>query len=144
ALWQLRLGLLGDRCDSLTPGCPGRIVAVVGPGIAFPVVGCYNSHYSIPLHEGLNGRACDACLAAESHALAVSAYLLRSFYRLRFLPPRVRTLHPFGVLGIYAISSGCCVSCHQPLRDAIVTEHLYLMHNMIHYTYHNFNNIVNN
>jgi len=63
------------------------------------------------------------CLAAVDHApLLFSAYLLRHFSRLRFLPPRVRTLHPFGVLGIYAISSGCCVSFHQPLRDLSVTE----------------------
>src|SRR5262245_61984480 len=53
ALWQLRLGSVGDRCDSLTPGFAGRIVAVVGPGIAFPVIGCYNCHRSIPRREGL-------------------------------------------------------------------------------------------
>jgi len=47
-------------------------------------------------------------------------YPLRSFYRLRFLPPRGRTLHPFGVLGIYAIASGRCVSFHQPVWDSTV------------------------
>src|SRR5262249_11363402 len=57
-----------------------------------------------------------------SQALLISAYLLRSFSRLRFLPPRVRTLHPSGVLGIYATSSGCCVTFHQPLRDVTVKE----------------------
>src|SRR5262249_35821690 len=42
----------------------------------------------------------------------------------RFLPALVRTLHPYGVLGIYATSSGCCVTLRQPLRDAVVQEFL--------------------
>ncbi len=83
---------------------------------------------------------CHSAWRREAYALAVSAYLLRHFYRLRFLPARVRTLHPYGVLGIYATSSGCCVSFHQPLRDSTVTEHCYLMFNMIHYMYQYFNN----
>jgi hypothetical protein len=66
--------------------------------------------------------------------------LLRYFSRLRFLPARVRSQHPFGVFGIYRTSSGRCVNFHQPLRDLIVTEHQYLMLIMIHYMYHYFNN----
>src|SRR5262249_17492920 len=27
-----------------------------------------------------------------------------------------------GVLGMYATSSGCCVTLHRPLRDGVVTE----------------------
>src|SRR5204862_5005875 len=27
---------------------------------------------------------------------------------------RSRTLHPYGVLGMYATSSGCCVTLHRP------------------------------
>ena len=59
----------------------------------------------------------------KSRALAVFAYLLRYFSRLRFLPARVRSQHPSGVFGIYRASSGRCVSFHQPLRDATVKEH---------------------
>jgi hypothetical protein len=62
------------------------------------------------------------CLAAGAMR-PCCFYLLRYFYRLRFLPARVRTLHPFGVLGIYRASSGRCVRFHQPLRDVTVTEH---------------------
>ena len=52
ALWQLGLRLLGDRCHSLTPGLPSaRCSPVVGPGVAFPVVLCYDCHRSIPRAE---------------------------------------------------------------------------------------------
>src|SRR5262245_37454759 len=47
ALGQLGLGLLSDLCDCLTPGNTCEIIAIVSPGIAFPVVGCYNSHCPI-------------------------------------------------------------------------------------------------
>src|SRR5437867_5684765 len=42
ALWQGGLGLLRNLCNGCTPGSTGRVVAVVGPGIVFPVVRCYN------------------------------------------------------------------------------------------------------
>ena len=81
------------------------------------------------------------CLAAVSHApvLFLSIYLLRSFSRLRFLPACVRTLHPFGVLGIYATSSGCCVTFHQPLRDLTVKELVISHDNSITYRVYNVN-----
>jgi hypothetical protein len=44
------------------------------------------------------------------------------FLPVGVLPPRVRTLHPFGVLGIYRASSGRCVSFHQPVWDVTFKE----------------------
>ena len=64
---------------------------------------------------------------------------LRHFSRLRFLPARVRTLHPIGVLGIYAISSGCCVTFHQPLRDLTVKELVISYDKSITYRVYNVN-----
>ena len=50
------LGFFGYLSNSLTPDLAGRIVPIVmRPSVAFPVVGCYNSHRSIPLSEGLTG-----------------------------------------------------------------------------------------
>src|SRR5262249_12122505 len=42
ALWQGSLGLLSHRSHRITPCLTYRVVAiVVGPGVAFPIVGCY-------------------------------------------------------------------------------------------------------
>ncbi len=48
AFGQGLLGLGGDRGHSLPPGLASRRLAgVVGPGVAFEVVGCYDSHWVI-------------------------------------------------------------------------------------------------
>src|SRR5262249_27462396 len=58
-------------CDGVAPGFARRILAVVGPGIAFPGVFCYDSHCLIPLAEGLNRGRVTLCLAAWSRARCV-------------------------------------------------------------------------
>src|SRR5262245_21827518 len=52
ALWQCGLGLVGDFCDSLTPGSASRI-AEIRRGDVIPGKLCYDCHCPIPLAEGL-------------------------------------------------------------------------------------------
>src|SRR5262249_3529151 len=124
ALWQGGLGFFGDFSNSLTPRLTswclwqGFAVQHVIPGDF-----CYNSHCFDSSREGLNWGVCRSAWRRWARALAMSAYLLRYFSRLRFLPARVRSQHSCGVFGIYRASSGRCVSFHQPLRDSTVEEH---------------------
>ena len=46
-------GFVGDLQDGFPEGDPSRGCRVLNEGVAFPVVGCYHCHRSIPLREGL-------------------------------------------------------------------------------------------
>jgi len=94
-VWKHHFCLVRDVQNGSTEGDPSRGFSVLCEGVAFPVVGCYHCHCSIPLREGLAVGLVMIAWRLWSQALVVSLYLLRSFYRLRFLPPLVRTLHPF-------------------------------------------------
>ena len=54
ALWQCGLGFLGNLLYGFTPGSSSRVLTgVVRPGVAFPVILCYDCHGSIPRMRGL-------------------------------------------------------------------------------------------
>jgi hypothetical protein len=55
---QRGLGLVGNLGYGFAPGLVRRVLrTVVCPGVAFPVVGCYNRYRSIPLARELGSKA---------------------------------------------------------------------------------------
>src|SRR5262249_42442412 len=84
ALGESRLGLLRNLCHSLTPCLTGWGLWQ-GFAIQHVIPGdfCYNSHRSIPLHEGLDWGVWFYAWRLGPCARLVSTYLLRYFYRLR-------------------------------------------------------------
>jgi hypothetical protein len=65
-------GFIGDLQDSFPEGDLGRGLGVLCEGVAFPVVGCYHCHCSIPHIEGLTVGH-EVLLGGEAHALFVCA-----------------------------------------------------------------------
>jgi hypothetical protein len=55
-VWKDGFGFFGDLQDGFPEGDPSRGCRVLCEGVAFPVVGCYHSHCSIPHIEGLRMR----------------------------------------------------------------------------------------
>src|SRR5262249_40677776 len=84
--------------------------------------------------------ACDLLLARLSHApvLFLSTCCALSAGCASYLPLSGPCIHS-GVLGIYATSSGCCVTFHQPLRDLTVKELVISYDNNIPYRGYNVN-----
>jgi hypothetical protein len=75
ALWQYGFGFLGNLLYGFTPGSSSRaLTGVMRPGVAFPVILCYDCHGSIPRMRGLGGRRGVHSLWAER--LATLARLL--------------------------------------------------------------------
>jgi hypothetical protein len=52
-VWKDGFGFVGDLQDSFPEGDPSRGCRVLCEGVAFPVLGCYHCHCSIPHIEGL-------------------------------------------------------------------------------------------
>src|SRR5882724_6857658 len=52
-VWKHYFCLVRDVQHGSTEGYPSRGLSVLCEGVAFPVVGCYHCHCSIPLREGL-------------------------------------------------------------------------------------------
>src|SRR6266851_2664833 len=52
-VWKNQFCLVRYLKNGSTEGYPSRGLTVLCEVVAFPVVGCYNSHRSIPLREGL-------------------------------------------------------------------------------------------
>ena len=54
ALWQCGLGFLGNLLYGFTPGSSSCVLTgVLRPGVAFPVILCYDCHGPIPRMRGL-------------------------------------------------------------------------------------------
>src|SRR5438445_12165455 len=54
-VWKHCFCLVRDVKNGSTEGNPSRGFSVLREGVAFPVVGCYHCHCSIPRTEGLTG-----------------------------------------------------------------------------------------
>src|SRR5262249_16004716 len=52
-VWKDGFGFVSDLQDGFPEGDRSRGCRVLREGVAFPVVGCYHCHCSIPLREGL-------------------------------------------------------------------------------------------
>jgi hypothetical protein len=52
-VWKDGFGFVGNLQDGFPEGDPSRGCSVLSEGVAFPIVGCYHCHCSIPLREGL-------------------------------------------------------------------------------------------
>ena len=120
ALWQLGLGLVGDRCYSFPPCLASAVVPVVREGVAFPVVRCYDSHCSIPLTEGLTGGRVTPCLAAVGHAPVVFQHDSALF-----------CARPGGVIALLPLPFGHCLgSCLLPSGIVMLYTKYTYKHNM--------------
>src|SRR5215470_4375239 len=71
-VWKDHFGFVGDLQDGFPEGDPSRSCRVLCEGVAFPIVGCYHCHRSIPRIEGLTVGH-EVLLGGEAHALFVCA-----------------------------------------------------------------------
>src|SRR6266540_2855875 len=69
-VWKDGFGFFGDLQDGFPEGDPSRGVTVLCEGVAFPVVGCYHCHCSIPRTEGLRMRRGVCFLRASAPRLS--------------------------------------------------------------------------
>src|SRR4030095_13582189 len=80
-LGQLGFRLRGDLSYSTAPDLAGRVFPIVMcPGIASPVIRCYNRHCSIPRIEGLTVGLERVGLRTDSQALALCYKLYTEAY----------------------------------------------------------------
>jgi len=84
--------LVRDLKHGSTEGDPSRGCRVLSEGVAFPIVGCYNRHRSIPHYRGVDGVACDSCLAAwvTRHSCFYALALIEKVYANVYIHVKVK------------------------------------------------------